>query len=648
MRSANPVMAISSHKTSYRPEIDGLRAIAVLLVVFYHFGLGVPGGFIGVDVFFVISGFLITSLIWSELRDGRFSLATFWERRIRRIIPALIVVDFAVLLAGIVLLLPSDLTMVGRSAIWQSFFGANVFFWRSLGYFAQPAEIQPLLHTWSLAVEEQFYLVVPIALLVLFRWEPLRKRRVVVPILIFALVVSLCLSVYGVSHHPRAAFYLLPFRAWELLIGSILALAPTIPSARSVREGLSVIGLAMICAPAALYVKETSFPGLAALPPCLGTAFVIWSNSQSPTVVGRFLSQRPIVFMGLISYSLYLWHWPFLAFTKYWALGPIPISGSFGLLAIVFVLAVASWRFVETPIRRRSFLPNRKSVFALGGALLCCLFLSGAWLNSTQGLPTRFSQKVLANANAVNDRPFLQELTPEDIIEERFIRIGRDGAPIRMLVWGDSHALAMLPAFDELCKERGFAGIAATHSSTHPVLDFYIETEFGLGKASIEFNNLVFEYAKKKRIQDVVLVGSWDTSDFAPLAGKPLGIALKKTVTKLIAAGCQPWVVIDVPRQGFDVPRALMRSAILRENLDSERTKTGNWGGYPGTDPRIIDELRLLGAKMIDPRPGFLDASGEYFILEKDGVSLYADHHHLTGRGAKNVILPILEDSWPK
>ncbi len=349
-------------KLTYRPEIDGLRAIAVLAVLFFHTKLGFPGGFIGVDVFFVISGFLITSLVIKDLEEGSFTLVRFWERRARRILPALLVAAVVTILAGGLLLLPLHFMDLGKSAVFLAAFIANFYYYLGTGYFAGPSEEKPLLHTWSLAVEEQFYFVIPILLLGLFRSPRLRRRRALLLVFGIGFLVSLLISISWVTKHPAASFFLLPSRAWELLMGSLVALLPSnaIPSNRNFREAASYLGLGGILIPCFFYDKHVLFPGVAAIPPCLGTALIIWSNGVGKTrgdltSLGRLLSLRWVVFIGLISYSLYLWHWPLVAYTNYWSLKPTPLFWKWLIVLLSFILAVFSWKYVETPFRRRLF-----------------------------------------------------------------------------------------------------------------------------------------------------------------------------------------------------------------------------------------------------------------------------------------------------
>ena len=272
-------MSSASHKIAYRPDIDGLRAIAVLGVVFFHAGLGFPGGYAGVDVFFVISGFLITSLILKELRQGTFSLLGFWERRARRILPALTVVVVAILIAGWFFLLPADYEVLGKQIVALAALSSNIKFWWETGYFATSAEEKPLLHTWSLSLEEQFYLLIPLLLWFLFR---LRKSSWVAPVLFLGAIASFTLSVIGSYRAPSATFFLLPTRAWELAAGSLLAFVQPIPQPR-LRTLIAWLGLAAILGPLFFYAPGIRFPGLTALPPVAGAALLIWSGLRPPS-----------------------------------------------------------------------------------------------------------------------------------------------------------------------------------------------------------------------------------------------------------------------------------------------------------------------------------------------------------------------------
>ncbi len=318
--------------------MDGLRAVAVLAVVFYHYGFWqVPGGFIGVDIFFVISGFLITCIIHREMADGHFTIRHFYERRIRRIFPALFAMLTVASIAAWFLLFPVDFEAYAKSLVATAFFSTNFEFWREVGYFDVAASLKPLLHLWSIAVEEQFYLLFP-ALLLLVGTSSRWKLLSVVGIL---LIASFAFSLWAVSDSSSTAFYLLPSRMWELMMGGVVALAPLSSLSRWWHEVVALAGAALIAWAIWTYDRWMPFPGLPALAPCLGSALVIYAGVGG-NMVSRVLSAKPVVFVGLISYSLYLWHWPVLVFTQIApnrALHPWEI---YACVALSFALAIFS------------------------------------------------------------------------------------------------------------------------------------------------------------------------------------------------------------------------------------------------------------------------------------------------------------------
>jgi peptidoglycan/LPS O-acetylase OafA/YrhL len=289
---------------SYRRDIDGLRGIAVLLVLAFHLGTSkCSGGFIGVDVFFVISGYLISSIILSEISASRFSLLSFYERRIRRIAPALFVMMLVTSLLAYKFFLPAELEQFAKSLLASTFSISNLYFFHQSGYFEGPAAMKPLLHTWSLAVEEQFYIFLPLFLIAVRRFFPDRQRVLILSVAI----ASFCVSVWGAFHDPSRTFYLAHSRAWELLLGTLIALDMFPRFSNAIwRNAASMAGLSSILLAAVIYDRTTPFPGAAALVPCLGAALIIAAGRSGPSIVSRLLSLSPIVFVGMISYSLYL------------------------------------------------------------------------------------------------------------------------------------------------------------------------------------------------------------------------------------------------------------------------------------------------------------------------------------------------------
>ena len=364
-----------SKNLSYRAEIDGLRALAVIPVMLFHAGADVfSGGYVGVDVFFVISGFLITSIIYREVCKGQFSYLNFYERRARRIFPALYLVTFTAIIPAWFLLIPSDFRDFSENIIGVVTFSSNIVLWLQSDYFSQEAELKPLLHTWSLAVEEQYYVFFPVLLMALHQLV----RKYTIHCLVVILVISLLLSHWVVSRMPTANYYLLPTRAWELFIGSVVALLYTCQpwnsfeqSLRRYVNGISLFGLTLIIVPIFTFNSQTPFPSLWAAIPTVGTALFILFAKPS-TLAHNVMINPFFVSIGIISYSAYLWHQPVYAFARLQTLWPasgLVMACAFGMSLL---LAYASWRFVEQPLRNRKKVSSRFVwlVSFLGGSLL--------------------------------------------------------------------------------------------------------------------------------------------------------------------------------------------------------------------------------------------------------------------------------------
>ena len=357
----------------YRPDVDGLRAIAILAVVLYHVHVpGFGGGFVGVDIFFVISGFLIGGIVFREVDAGRYSFATFYARRAKRILPALLGMTFVVSLLAIALFDSDQLRAFARSDATALLGSSNVHYWAQAHYFDLDWQLEPLVMTWSLGVEEQFYLFLPPLMLLLHRISP----RAIAPVVALLSVLSLALSVQLVKSQPSAAFYLLPGRAWELGVGVLVALwqeRRRAPPGRRLADPISLGALLAIVAAIALFDDDTRFPGLAALLPVVGTAVLIVT---APSWLNRsILATRPMRFIGLVSYSWYLWHWPPIALATIY-LGHLPSPPLLALIAVASLgAAILSWRFVETPFRRPSQLPNPRLLarYALALSLGLCV-----------------------------------------------------------------------------------------------------------------------------------------------------------------------------------------------------------------------------------------------------------------------------------
>lgn len=639
---------------TYRPEIDGLRALAVLPVVLFHAGVaGFAGGFIGVDVFFVISGFLITSLIARDLQRGEFSFLNFWERRARRILPPLVAVVIFALVVGWFLMLPGDFEQLGESAIAQSFFASNFVFWRQIGYFGPMASEIPLLHTWSLAVEEQFYLLFPLAMFLLTRYVArLRWSFIAVGV-----ALSFLVSVWAVDSRPEAAFYLLPTRAWELGVGSLLALwAVNSRSSvnRKIAEPASVLGIVLILAAVFIYDETTAFPGIAALPPVVGTALVVWANTNQRTRSGDLLAVKPLVGIGLISYSLYLWHWPLIVFTSY----PSG-SESLGVLTTVviigasFVAAYGSWRFVERPFRSRTLLPTRRLM--LSGALASLVLVGGLGLviQSDPGSDLRLPDGAAAYVVAEDSRSERQrdcvanQLSPDEIREAGSLcRYGDLTSDPTFLTWGDSHVSSLMPALDLLAVENGITGFHISRPNCPPILNVSSRNP-----VCAPHNTAVRDLVLDRGIQAVLLSGAWvgyqehpnlltpiSGSAFTPTSSVPSTViaeGLAETARTLMADGVEVYLVRDVPRFEFDPPRRLFGALRFGADVEEVGQDYAEYERYMAPFDAIFDQLEQEGARIID-LPGIL-CDGTFCPVSIESTVLYRDNNHLSIAGSEFV-----------
>lgn len=651
----------------YRPEIDGLRAIAVMPVILFHAGFSLmSGGFAGVDVFFVISGYLISSIILSEVRENSFTFAGFYERRLRRILPALAVVVLASLVTALLFALPEQSILAAESSIVAMLGVSNIYFWMQSGYFAPASEFSLLLHTWSLGVEEQFYLILPPVLLFMhrFRWNSKAVISVTLPVL-FAVGVWLSYN------KPSVAFYLLPARAWELGLGVALAvgLIPPVRSTRS-RSLISAMGFGAILISMFVIDPQTTFPGWAALLPCLGTAAVIHSSSQVDSV-GRLLSITPVRFIGLISYSLYLWHWPvFVGLRLYIAeIHLPPIIATLGVLLSV-VLATITWRYVETPFRSRSAMPFKRAIRSLG-ALTGMSAALAVLLVATSGLPERLDRTSGQYLSAAKDvDSFSEGRMGLHAVSDPNFRFGDPKASIDFVLTGDSHAAAIRPAIEEWAVNSGRAGTILWRGAC-PILSGAENVPDYDGKQCMSFKEDVLSKIEEHAgIKTVFLAGRWEAlfTGIAPEVGgsyrtylideidkvrsprvtkRVFERAIRRTCQRLEAMGSQVIIIGAVPEVGFDVPRIL---ALASHNQGRV------------TSPRIDSALRASVSKELDlvfDRVSSVSRQRKYISIWKDfwvpeltvvrdGIPLYRDDDHLTATSAREIFGPVIEREMAK
>jgi peptidoglycan/LPS O-acetylase OafA/YrhL len=621
---------------TYRADIDGLRAVAIGLVVLFHATSRCPGGFVGVDVFFVISGFLITGLLLDEQCRGKFSLGEFWIRRVRRLLPAAAVMVVATLVVGALFMLPNHYEDLAQSAIAQQLLLSNVHFLGKSGYFDGSAELMPLLHTWSLAVEEQFYVGYPLLLMLLGRLP----RQMMVAVLGVLALVSLGASDWAVHAHPQAAFYLLPTRAWEILLGGLICFVPVVRGSSAWAANLLAgLGLSGILLPAWLFTSATPFPGRAAILPCVATAMVIYANSLTKTWVGRCLEMRPVVFIGLISYSLYLWHWPILSFLRYLRCDEPSSTLVRGLaVALGFVLALLSWRYVELPFRSKDVLAQTRNMLIAAGVSLSLLLAGAIAVVASHGLPQRFSPQAIAYASAANDHATHRRTVTLDAIERgQLPTFGDADGPVSCLVWGDSHAMSLIAGMDAACKTRGVRGFQVTNPSTAPLLDFFVRERLGLNERAPSFNRAVVDHAVAQRVDVVFIAAYWlsyaDRPDF--------GSSLRKTVRALSDAGIRVVIVRDIARFPYDPPMKLSMAVRLGQDVTRVGVPHAEYLRINRVWNDLFDQLAGDDVAVLDLSSVFVDEAG-LWRAEQGGVSIYSDHHHLTTAGGMRV-QPLVE-----
>lgn len=658
----SPILDRESGHLRYRADIDGLRALAILPVVLYHAGIpGFKGGFVGVDVFFVISGYLMASLIMREIILGEFNLLRFYERRIRRIFPALFAMFAACGIMAWFFFMPAEFEYFARSVRSAGFFTSNFQFEKESGYFDIGTQMKPLLHTWSLAVEEQFYIFFPLVLILLGRFS----RRHIVPILCALLLASLAASVWAVHAEPVAAFYLTQFRIWELLLGALLAFN-VLPAVRSrpAREAVAASGIFLIAYAVIAFDDGTAFPGLAALLPCVGAALVIHGHATDGPA-GRLLTARPAVFIGLISYSLYLWHWPAIVFTKYLVWPEFsPVQGGLVVLGSL-AAAVLSWRFIERPFRGQSgFAIGRKPVFAGAAVAVAASITFGEVILETQGVPERLSEVAQRIYSAKYDVDRFsgpgcsperdgQEASAEEVRSDKLCTIGKtDAGEPEFLVWGDSHAAAMSPAIDAAASQAGVRGLMAPRPSCPPLFDVQLSDRL-LTERCQEFNAAVRDLITERHIPLVFLIAYWpkyvhnaelpnqgvyfDPSVPPSLEDRsaPIAEALDRTMAELTRLGTKVVLVMDVPEMGYYVPEALAKAAVKGSTPDIAPPWSYVEKRQALARAVLETSAKKYDAMIVDPLPAF--CSNGQCAAARDGVPLYRDADHITGTAARSL-----------
>ena len=636
----SPARAQASSSQSFRPDIEGLRGIAVLLVVAFHTRVpGFTGGFIGVDVFFVLSGYLITSLLVKEIeRTGRLDVVQFYARRARRLLPASALVLLSTILVSRFVFSPLEQEEFTRTARATALYLSNIWFLRNAGdYFAAAVETNPLLHTWSLAVEEQFYLVWPALLLLAMRGRQPRLRLALV--MAAVIVVSLTSSVWLTWVNRPWAFYSSPVRAWEFAVGGLICLLPS--AVMAAKQRLPVLigwsGLAAIILGAVAFTESTSFPGVAAILPVAGTAAVLAAGSARGGGLQRLLNTAPLQHLRRLSYSWYLWHWPVLV------LGAvlIPSMSLFGRLACALLslgLSITTYVAVENPVRFHRLLVPRPA-FSLGLAVL----LTGAGYSGSNVMngiahSDSLSPEQLPYTSAAEDRGadylgggMCQYWRVGTQPEECYF--GEQASGTTVVLLGDSHAAQWLVPLERISRDRGWRLVAilksACPAASVPVFNFDLQREF--------YECTRWREAALRRVIQLrpaaVILGSAAFGYVAhtpmPLTARQWTAGQRRSVAVLDSAGIHTLVLHDTPRPGFDVPTCLARAAASNRALRSACVMDR----ANALDSRVLrsDLAALRGlrhATLVDLSEQFCDAASCRPII--DGVVVYRDDHHIT------------------
>lgn len=624
---------------AYRADVDGLRAIAVVAVLFYHLDLGwAAGGFVGVDVFFVISGYLITSILRRDLATGAYSIARFYSRRIRRLFPALFVAMTFVAITTAWLFAPDDFKRVGQSLAAAATFLSNFYFAKDAGYFTEPAATKPLLHTWSLSVEEQFYIFFPIYLRAIARLPT--RRQIVMTACVGA--CSLVASVALLRAFPVQTFYFLPTRVWQLLLGALLAFWSGSIHIGRFRNALSILGLVLIIGPVAHYSHETQFPGIAALPPTVGAALFIATGTQRLGVINRILSRQPFVVVGRMSYSIYLWHFPLIGLASYLTIGPRPWTMDVALVLASCIAGGLSFRFVEHRFREHGQRPLAARAIVIGLGTMVVLATFGVVVHLKQGFPGRFTGERLALVSAMTDRwtdwQRCMYVPPERISSGDVCAFGPDipGAP-RTLVWGDSHAEAIAPGVVAAAEQNAagmwFAGRhgCAPGASIKPALEPFMPD----GCAA--FDRAVLQLLSRESVEEVVIASRWVALN--PPTGRGNADEYAAALGQLVDSirGRQVvWLVGPTPGLKYAAPRSLYVQS-LGFGRDTElRTTRAAFLEKEAPVLRVLTQLcERSNVRCVWPHESL--CRSDLCEVVADGRPLYFDDNHLSATGARRL-----------
>jgi len=640
--------------SKYRPEIDGLRAVAVLSVILFHTGLGVmPGGYVGVDIFFVISGFLITNIIFQELNEDRFSLTTFYERRIRRIFPAFFVVVFASTLAAWFILTPGELKDYSQSVLASSIFLSNIYFFLKTDYFATNSEELPLLHTWSLSLEEQFYAFFPLLMIALF----FINRKLITEVIITLLLISLTYSLFIGVKDATFNFYMLPTRGWELLAGSLLAikypyLRGLVMSKTTLSSLLELLGALAIIGSIMLLDSESVFPGLTTIPVVFGT-FLLILTMHKKSIIGKVLSSRHAVGLGLVSYSAYLIHQPLFVYVRL-----IDISDNSILIILLvpisLILAYLSWKYVEQPFRNKNWITS-KAIFSFGLTAIVFSVLFGLAGHFNDGFSQRFDSKLVAVSKSALASPHRSSCHTDGINylkPQSSCFYGKNA--IKWAVFGDSHGVELAAALGDFLNTSDMGVRHLSFSGCPPALLFTIDNP-----GCNEWVGESLDYLKlDSDIKSVIIVYRYglylygdhlneypNIPDDAPsfmieanpeFARSKFWESLALIVKQLQESGKNVYLLEPIPELPTHIDKI-----IFRDDMSPTLSRLGsNKTYYNERNKNILKQLKSIakdtGSIILSPSKALCNNLNCFAIQE--GQALYFDDNHISMSGAKSVI----------
>ncbi len=664
----------------YRKEIDGLRALAVLPVILFHAGFTTfSGGFVGVDIFFVISGYLITTIIVDEMDKGSFSLLNFYERRARRILPALFFVILCTLPFAWFWMLPQDLKSFSQSLVAVPLFASNVLFWLTSGYFDTASELKPLLHTWSLAVEEQYYVLFPLFLMLAWKLG----KKWIISLLIIVAIVSVSAAQYGSTNHPSFTFYLLPTRAFEILIGALISLyinhkQSIISVSQSVSQSVSLAGLALVLYAIFAFDKNTPSPSLYTLIPTVGAGLIlVFANNKN--IVGKLLGSKVAVGIGLISYSAYLWHQPLLAFARLRSINE-PSHLLLGLLAMLSILmGYLSWKYIETPFRNKNTI-RRNSVFVCSVTGSIFFIAIGLYGHLTKGIPNRLPASSASIFFAVNDKNprqaechFGTEKFPKP--QDSCVLGSLDN--IQGALLGDSHADAISYELEKNLELKNLGFLSLTYSGCPPIQNVY-RVDAPITNKCYEYNEQTFRFLlQNPKIHYVVLSARWTLYleknrynnteggiedgedafiDVVSNGNRKINDELTRkdlvkksyrtTIENLLQAGKKVIVVYPIPEVGWDVPVRQLKKILFNEsNVEPITTSYSSFQVRNESTIRALDSIPS-NVNLIRIKPEKILCNSfikDRCITQIDSKILYYDDDHLSNEGAKLVINEVMK-----